>query len=150
MDANQFGKDPNLISELDQDGSEDMVTGNEERQLTVYEDIVEADFRRVILNIVSKPVKGVLETALTSMAYSGKLKFQKLRLEGGPDFYLSPMGTSPATERIKNGVIKLMIMRRVKMVAERASMKKNNKLEMDQVFNTWTVNVYKESIKTVP
>jgi hypothetical protein len=102
----------------------------------------------MILAILNKKHKGILESAISAMVVSENLKFDSLFEVVGQE--LKPARSTRTIERFKKGARGIMCMRRLKVVAQRASLNKQHREKALMVFNDWTVVTYNEKIKTIP
>jgi hypothetical protein len=79
----------------------------------------------MIIAILNKKHKGIIESAISAMVIAETLRFDLLRDLVG--LTLKPAVSTPTIERFKKGVRGIMCMRRLKVVAQRASLNKKHR-----------------------
>jgi hypothetical protein len=90
--------------------------------------------------------RGILELIIEKLMESGRFKFRICRDKGIP---LTVPKLTKNIAKLKKWARGVIVCRRLKVVARQASVRMQNKKKGEKVFNSFTLPVYHERIKTI-
>lgn len=90
--------------------------------------------------------RGILELIIEKLVETGRFKFRICRDKGIP---LTVPKLTKSLAKLKKWARGVIVCRRLKVVARQASVRMQNKKKGEKIFNSFTLPVYHERIKTI-